>query len=414
MTTDDDGDPRGSGALAREVSVGLLTIYGAGTILGAGIYVLIGEIAGIAGYWAPLAFLVAASVAMVNGMTYAELSTRLPRAGGPTAYVSAAFELRWLSVVIGWAIVATGIVSAATITTGFAGYLSTFIDLPDPLVHGVLLTVLATVASLGAKQSAWFMATTTGLGVFGLLLVVGVALRSPGAQPLRFITVAPSLTELSVLLGVASAAFLAVYAFIGFEDMVHMAEEVRHPARSLPRAIAAAIAIALVLYVIVAAAALSLASPQQLQASPAPLVAAVEQTGFPGWPVAVLSLWIVLNGALAQLIMAARVLYDLGQRGGAPHWLSTVSPRTNTPVVGTLAGAGVALVLAIALPLERLAAITSFIMLVIFATSNLALIRLERREPEAPFDTPVWLPWLGLVVTVALMAATFAMPTSGG
>lgn len=409
MSADDDRAP-GRGVLARELGVGLLTIYGAGTILGAGIYVLVGEIAGVAGYWAPVAFLVAAGVAMVNGMTYAELSTRLPRAGGPTAYVSEAFDLRWLSAAIGWAIVATGVVSAATITTGFAGYLSVFVDLPDPLVHTALLVVLATVASLGAKQSAWFMAATTGLGVLGLLVVVGVAVASPQAAPLRVFGLAPALTEPPVLLGVASAAFLAVYAFIGFEDMVHMAEEVRQPARSLPRAIAAAIAIALVLYVVVAASALSLVDPGQLDASPAPLVTAVEGAGVPGWPVAVLSLWIVLNGALAQLVMAARVVYDLGHRGAAPRWLAAVSDRTDTPVVATLTGAGAALLLAIALPLARLAAITSFIMLLIFATSNLALLRLERREPEAPFDTPVWLPWLGLLLTVALMAATFALP----
>jgi amino acid transporter len=318
-----------------------------------------GEIAGIAGYWAPLAFLLAASVAMLNGMASAELSTRLPRAGGPTAYVSTAFDLRWLSVSIGWAIIATGVVSAATITTGFAGYLSTFVDVPDPVVHTLLLTTLAIVAALGAKQSAWFMATTTGLGVLGLLVVIGAAIFNSEARPSRVLEAAPPLTDLPVLVGVASATFLAIYAFIGFEDMVHMAEEVRRPARNLPRAIAGAISIALVLYVLVAAAALSLATPTELESSPAPLVAAIEGARIPGWPVAILSVWIVLNGALAQIIMASRVLYDLGQRDAAPATLARVWSRTQTPVVGTLAAAGV------------------------------ALIRLERREPDAPFDTPV-------------------------
>lgn len=413
MTTHDD-EPTEGGELARELGLGLFTIYGAGTILGAGIYVLIGEIAGVAGYWAPLAFLVAAGVAMLNGMTYAELSTRLPHAGGPTSYTSEAFDLRWLSVSIGWAIVATGVVSAATITTGLAGYVSTFVDVADPVVHTAVLATLGIIASLGVKQSAWFMAGTTGLGVVGLLLVVGAGIWSPEAQPLRFVAEAPPLTDVSVLVGVASAAFLAVYAFIGFEDMVHMAEEVRQPARNLPRAIAAAIGIALVLYVVVAAAALSVASPDQLEGARAPLVTAVEQGGWPGWPVAVLSLWIILNGALAQLIMASRVIYDLGGRGAAPGPLARIWPRTDTPVMGTLAAAGVALVMATLFPLQRLAAITSFIMLVIFATSNVALIRLERREPEAPFDTPVWLPWVGLTLTVVLIAATFTLPGGGG
>jgi amino acid transporter len=301
-------------------------------------------------------------------------------------------------------------VSAATITTGFAGYLSTFVEVGDAVVHTLLLTTLATVAVLGTKQSAWFMATTTGLGVLGLLVVVAAAILAPEADPARVLETAPPLAEPPVLAGIASATFLAIYAFIGFEDMVHMAEEVRHPARNLPRAIAGAIAIALVLYVLVAAAALSLVTPAELEASPAPLVAAIEGAGIPGWPVAVLSLWIVMNGALAQLIMAARVLYDLGQRNAAPTLLARVWSRTQTPAVGTVAAATVALVLASTLQLDQLAALTSFIMLVIFATSNLALIRLERREPDAPFDTPVWLPWLGLALTVVLMAATFLLP----
>jgi basic amino acid/polyamine antiporter, APA family len=402
------------GGLRREVGLGMFAVYGAGTILGAGIYVLIGEIAGVAGFWTPLAFAVAAAVALVNGMTYAELATRFPRAGGPTNYVSNAFGVRPLSIGIGWAIVATGVVSAATITSGFAGYLSTFVELPAPIVHTVLLTVLAAVAVIGAKQSAWFMAVTTGLGVLGLLVVLAIGFFGTDAEPGRLVTEAPSLGGLAVLGGVASAAFLAIYAFIGFEDMVQLAEEVKRPTRTIPRAIAIAVGSAAVFYVLVAVASLAILDPEELADASAPLVAAVEAGGLPGWPVAILSLWIIMNGALAQIVMASRVIYDLGGRGGSPDWLAEVWGRTNTPARATLAATLVALAMSLLFPLQQLASITSFIMLVIFATSNLALITLERREPDAPFDTPVFLPYVGLVLSVSLMVATFFVPQSGG
>lgn len=117
--------------LSRELGTPMLALYGTGTILGAGIYVLIGKVAGEAGYWMPLAFLIAALVAGVNGMAYAELATRQPRAGGPAAYVQHAFGKNWLAVLVGWMIVATGVVSAATISAGFAGYVGHFVDLPE-------------------------------------------------------------------------------------------------------------------------------------------------------------------------------------------------------------------------------------------------------------------------------------------
>lgn len=405
-----DADQRDRTGLKREVGLGMFAIYGAGTILGAGIYVLIGEIAGVAGFWAPLAFAVAAGVAFVNGMTYAELATRLPRAGGPTNYVSEAFDIRPLSIGVGWGIVATGVVSAATITSGFSGYLSTFVELPDPLVHTVLLGTLAAVAVAGAKQSSWFMAVTTGLGVLGLLAVLAVGFLGAEADPGRFLSEAPSLGDLTVVGGVASAAFLAIYAFIGFEDMVQLAEEVEHPTRNIPRAIAIAVGAAAIFYTLVAVAALGLLTPDELADASAPLVATVEAGGLPTWPVAVLSLWIIMNGALAQIVMASRVFYDLSHRGGAPGPLGRIWDRTDTPAIGTLVAAAIALAMSLGFPLDTLASITSFVMLGIFAASNAALITLERREPEAPFDTPRWLPWIGLVLSVGLLVATFFVP----
>jgi amino acid transporter len=407
---------RSESELSRELNAPLLSIYGAGTILGAGIYVLVGEIAGAAGYWVPLAFLLAAVAAGVNGMVYAELATRSPHAGGPTDYVHKAFGWRWFSVIIGWMIVATGVVSAATITTGFAGYVSHFVELPGWVPPTALLAVLGGIAAAGAKESAWFMAVTTTLGVLGLGFVLWVGFWGRGDVGLTGLgelqSSLPPLGDATTAAGVFTAAFMAVYSFIGFEDIVHMSEEVEEPSTSIPIAIIFALAVAAVFYVLVSAAAVLVMEPSALADAEAPLVAVVETAGYPGWPLAVLSLWIICNGALAQIIMATRVIYGLGEMEGAPDLLTRISGATDTPVRATIVATGVALVLALFFPLATLASATSFIILLVFAASNAALIVLERREPEAPFDVPIAVPWFGLVVSVGLVVAKLFV--SGG
>jgi amino acid transporter len=400
--------------LKRELGPLMLSVYGVGTILGAGIYVLIGKVAGEAGYWLPLAFLVAALAAGINGLVYGELASRQPLAGGPVAYVQQAFGIRSLTILLGWMIVTTGVVSAATITSGFAGYVGHFIDVAEWWPETLLLVALGGLAALGAKESAWFMAITTTIGVIGLLAVIATAMAAgPLVKLAEYRAHLPPLSELHELTALLSAAFLSVYAFIGFEDMVHLAEEVRRPGRAMPVAIVAAIGTAAALYILVSFAALALVTPEALADSGAPLVTVVEQGGLPGWPLALLSLWIIANGALAQIVMASRVIYGLGHRGGVPAWLARVNGRTGTPLIATFAVTAVAVALARLFPLETLAAATSFVILLVFAVSNLALIRLERRRPEAPFDTPTLLPWVGLAVCLVLIAGRLLLGGGG-
>ncbi|MFC5382041.1 APC family permease [Aquipuribacter nitratireducens] len=417
-TTDVAGEET-QGELRRTVGPTAFALYGAGTILGAGIFVLIGEIAGRAGYWTPIAFVVAAFVAGVNGMVYAELGTRQPKAGGPAAYVREALRRRWLAVIIAWLIVATGVVSSATIASGFSGYLVAFIDMPEWIPRAVLILVLAAVAAGGVEQSTWFMAVTATAGVIGLLFVWWAGFLSGQADPGRLVSEAGGLADAALATGVLSAVFLAIYAFIGFEDMSHVAEEVKRPGFSLPFGIGAAIGVCAVLYTVTAVAALSVLDPDALGGATAPLVEVVAATGIPTWPVTVLSLVIISSGVLAQLIMGSRVIYSLGRPDGgaagdvqgAPGWLAAVNERTGTPVRATFACALVAVALALFLPLATLAAITTYVLLVVFAFANVSLIVLERRRPDAPFDLPAWVPWVGLVLTLALLVG---QPFVGG
>ena len=222
--------------LKRAIGLPLLTLYGLGTILGAGIYVLIGEVAGAAGMAAPSAFLIACVVASLTALSYAELSSRLPKSAGEAAYVDAGFQRPWLSRAVGWAVIATGIVSAATMCRGLVGYLTVFVDIPSFLVIIVVVGALTAIAVWGVTESLWAAAIVTILEIAGLVFVCVVAGDSLGRLPTEWPNLMPS-SGASSLAGVFAGAFLAFYAFIGFEDIVNVAEEVRSPATSLPTAI---------------------------------------------------------------------------------------------------------------------------------------------------------------------------------
>lgn len=392
--------------LQRELGPVLLTLYGLGTILGAGIYVVIGEVAGAAGLLTPLAFVLAALVASLTALSFSELTARIPDAGGPIDYAREAFGRRRLCIAIGWGLAATGVVSAATILTGFERYASLFIDVPAMLTIALVTLALGGVAIAGMRESAWFMAVTTLLGIGGLAYVVWVAAPSMGDAPIRLATSLADL-EAGLVLGLFLGAFLAFYSFIGFEDMANLAEEVRDVKRTLPRAIMAAVVISLVIYALVAVAATSVLSPDDLALAHAPLVAVVEARGHPGEPLGLISLFIIVNGALGQIIMATRLIMDMGRdRRGAPAFLGRVHPRTHTPVIATVLITATVLLLALFLPLRTLANLTSAIMLAVFVTVNASLIVLKRRgQPEDVPNVPGVIPWLGLVLSAGALIA---------
>lgn len=391
--------------LSRSISPALLTLYGLGTVLGAGIYVVVGEIIGRAGVLAPLSFVFAAAAAGLTAFSYAELSARVPKSGGSAAYAAEAFQSRWLTIAVGWGVVATGLVSAATIMTGFAGYLSVFVTLSNWVVIPAAVATLTLIAAVGIKQSTWFMGATTAAGVGGLFLVLFTAGSNLAEYPAAL--EAGLRMDGGIVPGVLLGGFLAFYAYIGFEDLVTLAEEARDVERALPAAIFIVLGVTLVLYVIVAATAVSTIDASRLADSDAPLVDVVREEGRSGDLLGALSLAIIINGALAQIVMAARVVHDLGERrDGAPDFLSRLNPRTNTPLAATLGAGMIVAALALFFPTERLASWTSYIILTVFAVVNGALINIKRQRikpPEGARTYPASLPIAGLLVSLLLI-----------
>ncbi len=404
------GAPDSRIELKRSLSLPLITSYGLGTIIGAGIYVLTGAIAARAGMYAPVSFALAAVIAGFTAFSYAELCARYPRSAGEAAYVEEAFGRPALSAATGAGVVLMGMVSSATLANGFVGYLRLFVALPDAFVVTAFVLALGALAAWGISESVWAATIVTVLELFGLGLVLFVAGDSLAELPARWPELVPPPVG-AAWTGIFLGAFLAFYAFIGFEDMVNVAEEVKDPRRNLPRAIILALVISTVLYVLVALTAV-LALPMELLAgNEAPLATVVEHTGrLSPTGIGLISLVAVSNGALIQIIMASRVVYGMACQGIAPRAFARVHARTRTPLLATAAITAFALAFALWLPLVRLAQLTSLITLVVFALMNLALWRLKRRapHPEGIVRYPLWVPVTGFLLCVALIVLQLA------
>ena len=399
-------------SLKRCINYPLLTFYGLGTIIGAGIYVLLGKVAGYAGYAAPFSFLIASIVAGFTAFTYAELSSRFPKSAGESLYIAKAFQIRWLSMVTGYAIVAVGIVSAATITNGFVGYLKLFVQLPDSVVICGLVLLLGAIAAWGISESVKLATFITLLELGGLFFVLfasgDVLVDLPEKLPLML----PSAEGFAVQ-GLFLGAFLAFYAFIGFEDMVNVAEEVEDAPKTLPKAILTAIIVSSVLYFIVSLVAVLAIPPALLGNSDAPMADIIEQQShFSPLIISAISLVAIVNGALIQIIMATRVLYGMSNQGLSPQLFNKVHPKTRTPLLSTLIVTISVLLMALWFPIVTLAVVTSFITLVIFAFMHLALIRIkmhgvkdgEKDENNSgAVSYPIWIPVTGFALSVLLV-----------
>ncbi|MCI2398145.1 APC family permease [Aliiroseovarius subalbicans] len=389
-----------SDALKRRLGLGLLTTYGVGVMVGAGIYVLVGAVAAEAGVFAPLAFLIAGLIAAPSALSYAELSSRIPEASGEAAYVEKGLGLHWLAVLVGLAIVVAGTISAAAVLRGGVGYLTAIVDIPAEYAIIGIGAALTFVALVGVLESLSLAALFTIAEVIGLMGVVWAGFSAP---PVADLTALPT----PHWPGIAAAAALAFFAFIGFEDMVNMAEEARDPTRTLPRAILIALVITTLLYALVSLAAVRAVPVEVLSGSNRPLIE-VWTRGTTLTPVVLSAIAVAaaLNGVLAQIVMAARVLFGLGRREPLLRVFYHAHPRLGTPVLATLL-LGVALITtALTLPVAQLAEMTATVLLVVFAIVNIALIALKRETPVAPFQTPAFVPWIGLFFALAALAAT--------
>ncbi len=397
-------------SLKRVFGLTTLLIYGVGDILGAGIYAVVGKVAGLSGSAVWISFLMAMVVAALTALSYAELGSRLPKSGGVAYFVQKAFRTDWLSVLVGWLMFCTCLVSMATISKAFAGYLTTFAPIiPASVVILALFFGLGLVNFRGMRESSSLNIFCTVLEVSGLLIVILVSILflTGGGEVANDLAAVPAPSaEATGWVLIFQGATLAFYAFIGFEDIVNVAEEVKNPEQNVPRAILFSLGIAGVVYILISWLATQVLSPVELATSNAPLLDVVRlaQPNFPRLIFTVIVLFAVLNTALLNFVTASRLLFGMSREGLLPAWLGKLHPRRKTPYRAILVILPIVIFLALSGTLEFLAGTTATLILLMFCLVNLSLLVIKRREPRTRgFQAPSLVPVLALISNVVLI-----------
>jgi amino acid transporter len=394
--------------LHRSLGFWALVLYGVGDILGAGIYALIGKVAGVAGAASFAAFGVALFVAGLTALTYAELGGRFPRSAGESFFAQQAFGKPAVALVVGWVVLCSGILSLATVSVAFGGYMSGLVpQLPSGVATAGILLLLAAINFRGMRLSSSTNIVATMVELTGLLIVIvagALYLRGSEEHSIAKTIEAGAAVEWTAI---ARGAALGFFAFIGFEDMVNVAEEVKDPGRNMPRAILVALVVTGIVYLAVVIVATSVVSPETLGTSDAPLLTVVQHStnAVPGGLFSLIALFAVANTGLLNFIMGSRLIYGMSRQGLLPEALGRIHPERRTPHLAILAVLGVALVLALSGTLTYLAGTTSLLLLMVFFVVHVSLIAIKRRTSTPPrtFCAPAVVPVVGALTCIALM-----------
>lgn len=394
--------------LLPTMGAGMLALYGLGSMLGAGIYGLVGKAAGMLGGMVWASFLIAMIAALLTGLVYASLGSRYPRAGGAAYIIQRAFGRPMLSYVAGLCVVASGATSMATGSRIVAANLQNLFGIdavPTTALAIVYLALLCALVWRGLRESLWFNALCTLIEASGLLLVIVLGARFWGSADLLELPTQQDWTTTGLLL--AQSAVLTFFAFIGFEDTLNVSEEVKNPARNVPLGLIGAMLGATVLYLLIAITAVSAVRWDVLATAPAPLGAVMERAApwMPAIVYTVITIFAVANTALINFVMGSRMVFGMARQGLLPKALSRIHPDRNTPHV-----AAVAIFIAVSILLmlgdvSQLAAATVILLLAVFVLMNVAYIALANRsgEPPARIRLPLAVPAIGTLICATLL-----------
>lgn len=395
--------------LKRRLNLPLLVLYGLGVTIGAGIYVLVGATAAKAGIYAPVSFLLAALVVAFTGFSYAEFATRYPVSAGEAAYVREGLGSSSLATIIGLMVVASGVVSSAAVSLGSAAYLHNFIPLSEEILVAIVILLVGAIAFWGILESVTIAALVTLIEIGGLSLVIYFGLTLKPDLISNLDQLVPPF-EIAAWGGIFAAGLLAFFAFVGFEDIANVAEEVKNPKTTMPRGIFLTLIIATLIYFVVVSVVVLVVPMEELTGSDAPL--ALIFSAAPPWIsqfFSIIAFLATINGALIQVIMASRVIFGLSVQGSLPEFLGAINPSTHTPHFATMLVMVIIGFLVYFLPISDLAEITSTLVLTVFIFVNLALIRMKWMERnmthKTGFKVPFWVPIMGLLTSSGLLVS---------
>jgi basic amino acid/polyamine antiporter, APA family len=399
-TTVDDASAAPGPGLRRAIGPRLLLFLVIGDMLGTGIYALTGDVAGRVGGAAWLAFGGAFLVAMLTATSYLELVGKYPSAAGAALYSQRAFNSRFITFLVGFAVMCSALTSVAAASRAFSGYFQELAAAPLVLLVPLFIVALAWINFRGIEESVKVNVVLTCIELLGLLIVIGVgswALSQGIGEPARALEFNMEGDPFSLVM---SGAALAFFAIIGFEDSVNMVEETQNPQRDFPRAFFVGISITGVTYMLVAFFTTALVPIDVLRETDQDLLEVV-RAGAPWFPLmvfSVIAMTAVGNTSLINLMMSSRLLYGMAKERTIPRLFAAVHERRRTPWFAILCTTGIALALASWSGVRTLGGTTALLLLCVFAIVNLAVLLLRKRPVEhAHYRAPTVCPVLGLV-----------------
>ncbi len=408
MTTTTSSAPAPSTRLKQGITTLLLFFFIVGDTLGAGIYTLVGSMAQDVGgaIWIPL--ILALVLALLTAGTYAELITKYPHAGGAARFAERAFDKPYVTFLIGWLMIASGITTSAALANAFAGdYLQALVpDVPSIPVTLVFIALLVLISIRGVRESLMANVGATLIEMTGLIIIIAVAaivFGSGGGDPTRLTTFAEGVPPIS---GAFAATITAFFSFLGFEAAANMAEEVKDPSRSYPRALFGAILTAAVVYLLIAIGAAVVVPLDQLATSEGPLLEVIDASGlaFPPWLFAIIALVAIGNGALLFLVMASRATYGLAEAKLLPKAFGAVLSVRRTPWVAIVVVGAVTMVMSFVGDVGTLADTTVLLLVLVFISANVSVLVLKKdKVAHKHFTAPRIVSGLALIASVALL-----------
>lgn len=403
--------------LNRNINLFQAVMYGVGLILGAGIYVLIGDVAAIAGNAMWISFGIAAIIAAFTGLSYAELSSMFPKSAAEYVFAMNAFQNKMIAFVVGWLIIFVAIVSSAAVAIGFSGYLAIFFPEFEPVLLAVALIIgLSAVNFVGIRESIWMNTTFTFIEFAGLAIVVVAAVLLGSFSQEDYLELPAASASFPLSFGaILAAAGLVLFAYYGFENLANVAEETKNASKTIPKALIISIIATTMIYILVAMSAIALVGWENLSSSDAPLAMAAEKA-FGRIGVNVLSaiaLFATSNTVLMMLVAASRIVFGMAKEHALPTALGRVHFRTKTPwsaIVLTTLFTIVAVVLSRG-SIFILANIAVFSIFMVYVIVNMSLIWLRYKRPQLdrPFKSPISIGWfpvlagLGFATSLAML-----------
>ena len=375
--------------LKRTLGLMQVILYGVGLILGAGIYVIIGDVSAISGNMMWISFIFAAIIASLTGLSYAELASMYPKSAAEYIYIKNAYGKNFLAIFVGCLTIFVAITSAATVAIGFSGYLSVFLPYTSPIVYAVILVIaLSLVNFYGIRESMWTNSIFTIIEILGLVIIIVAGLLMSSGNYVSYFEVPPSLGTSfgSVILAIMTSTALIFFAYYGFENIANLSEETRDPTRVIPRALLVSIILTSIIYLLVAISSISLIEWKELFSSDAPLAVVAEKAfGYQGIVLlSFIALFATTNTVLMMLVSGSRIIFGMAKDSSIPNIFTMIHKYNRTPWAAAFATMflTIAAIVLSSGNINTAASLSVFGIFIVFAFVNFSVIWLRFKQPN--------------------------------